>query len=66
MNGRSTGTNIGSFSQIISEILDERGQVDVIYTDSQKAFNKIDHFFLLSKLERFGQRLEGASEYIVE
>lgn len=54
MAQRSTVTNLACVTQFISDSLDAGGQVDVIYTDIQKAFDQIDHYLLLSKLESFG------------
>jgi hypothetical protein len=50
---RSTLTNLAYFSQYVSEAIDSKYQVDVLYTDFQKAFDQIDHFILLRKLELF-------------
>ena len=47
----STVTNLVIKTQYISEVLDQRGQVDVIYTDFSKAFDKLDHNILLHKLQ---------------
>ena len=54
MSNRSTVTNLAVFNQYISNILDNKGQVDVVYTDFSKAFDKIDHRLLLNKLTKFG------------
>mgnify|MGYP005983777977 FL=1 len=54
MKKRSTTTNLMCFTQDVSEILDDNGQVDVIFTDFQKAFDQIDHFILLKKLRLMG------------
>ena len=52
--GRSTSTNLALFSDYLFSNLDQRRQVDVIYTDFAKAFDKVDHSILLSKLHLFG------------
>jgi hypothetical protein len=49
---RSTETNLVSISQYLSDALDNHSQVDVVYTDLSKAFDRID--LLLTKLESFG------------
>lgn len=54
MQGRSTTTNLFCITQYISEYVDAGRQVDVIYTDFSKAFDRLDHGILLCKLRRFG------------
>lgn len=54
MSGRSTTSNLVEITQYVSEVLDEGNQVDVIYTDFSKAFDRLDHELLLSKLDTFG------------
>ena len=54
MKGRSTVTNLTVFSQFVSEVLDRGGQVDCIYNDFSKAFDRINHSLLLVKLRKFG------------
>lgn len=50
---RSTSTNLVYFTQYLSNVLDCRGQVDVVYTDFSKAFDRIDHNVLFAKLRLF-------------
>ena len=52
--GKSTGTNLLTFTQYVSNYLDRRGQVDVVYTDFSRAFDVLDHTVLLYKLRLFG------------
>ena len=54
MENRSCVTNLACFTQYICETLDNQGQVDAIYMDFQKAFDQIDHYVLLHKLEDIG------------
>ncbi|CAH0558572.1 unnamed protein product [Brassicogethes aeneus] len=51
---RSTLSNLTVFTQYVAEGIDNRDQIDVIYTDFKKAFDQIDHFVLMSKLEQIG------------
>jgi len=39
---------------IWTECLENGGQIDVIYTDLEKAFDKISHKHLVSKLHSYG------------
>lgn len=54
MAKRSTVTNLVAITQYLSNNLDNNKQVDVIYTDMAKAFDRIDHSILLCKLDRIG------------
>ena len=54
MVGRSTVTNLMEITQYLSHAIDNRGQVDVIYTDFAKAFDSINHKILISKLRCLG------------
>lgn len=54
MENRSTVTILTCITQYISNIIDRQMQVDVIYTDIQKAFDHVDHFLLLTKLDNVG------------
>lgn len=51
---RSTVTNLVSFMEYVAPIIENRGQVDVIYFDMSKAFDSVNHKLLLAKLECFG------------
>lgn len=50
----STVTNLTSFTQFISNILDNQDRVDVVYTDFWKAFDRINYQILLKKIWKVG------------
>ena len=52
--GRSTVTNLAVYHCLVSAALDNRSQVDTVYTDFRKAFDTVDHSILLRKLEVIG------------
>ena len=54
IRGRSTISNLTCITQYLSNCLDNNLQVDVIYTDISKAFDRINHINLLCKLHQFG------------
>ncbi|GJQ86208.1 hypothetical protein Trydic_g12473 [Trypoxylus dichotomus] len=54
VNGKSTVTNLCTFLQYTSEVTDGHGQVDVLYTDISKAFDRIDHGILSGKFQDIG------------
>ena len=54
MTGRSTVSNLLCLTQDITEAFDSRTQLDVVYTDFQKAFDKVDHNILIEKLHEIG------------
>ena len=54
MNGRNTITNLLEFTNFANRTLESECQLDVIYTDFQKAFDRVQHCVLLSKLQTLG------------
>ena len=50
LSGRSTVTNLCRFTQFVSNSFGNKHQVDVIYTDFSKGFDKLSHEILLVKL----------------
>ncbi|XP_045454348.1 uncharacterized protein LOC123663726 [Melitaea cinxia] len=54
INKRSTESNLCEFLDIVLNAMDSGHQVDVIYTDYAKAFDKISHSLLIKKLEHIG------------
>lgn len=51
---RSTTTNLLIANEIITEGMDNRQQIDIVYTDYSKCFDRIDHSTLLLKLSNIG------------
>lgn len=67
LRGRSTTSNLILFNDYITEAMDKGKQVDVVYTDYSKAFDRIDHETLIKKLNNMGIRgdlLRWFSSYI--
>ncbi|XP_046660855.1 uncharacterized protein LOC124354446 [Homalodisca vitripennis] len=54
MKGRSTTTNLLAFQDHILTAFSESHQVDSIYTDFSKAFDRVSHEHLVAKLEAIG------------
>lgn len=54
ISGRSTTTNLTGYTQFILKAMNDGNQVDSIYTDFSKAFDKVDHKLLLFKLHKYG------------
>lgn len=53
IEGKSTVSNLLVFTNFISRAIDNGQQLDVIYTDAEKAFDKVSHCLLLEKLINF-------------
>lgn len=54
VQARSTATNLCEFVQFVSDGLNTKKQVDVVYTDMSKAFDVVNHSILLNKLSNIG------------
>lgn len=54
VSGRSTLTNLTLYENFISNALSHNQQVDSIYTDFSKAFDKVCHKILINKLSKLG------------
>jgi len=53
LKGGSTVTQLLQILDDWTETLESGGRIDVIYTDFEKAFNKVPHNRLLSKLKAY-------------
>jgi len=58
IKGRSTTLQLLQILDTWTEWLEQGGQVDVVYTDLEKAFDKIPHKRLISKLHSYGLHKE--------
>ena len=56
VNGKSCLTNLLETFDSIFSILEEGAPVDILYFDFSKAFDRVPHYRLLSKLENMGIR----------
>ena len=54
LKGRSTVVQLLQILDHWTELLETGGRIDVIYTDLEKAFDKVPHRRLLSKLKTYG------------
>ena len=54
VKNKSCLTNLLEFLTFVSTCVDDHKEVDVIYLDFQKAFDKVPHKRLLSKVKSFG------------
>ena len=57
LKGRNTVIQLIKMLDIWTEALEEGGQIDVIYTDLAKAFDKVPHNRLLLKLQHYNVNL---------
>jgi len=58
IKGRSTSLQLLQILDKWTELLVNRGQIDAIYTDLEKAFDKIPHKRLIGKLSSYGLNKE--------
>lgn len=54
MKYRSTATNLVEFVSYATKVMESNHQLDVIYTDFKKAFDRVKHSILLYKLNQMG------------
>ena len=54
LKGRSTVSNLVLLNSALTDAMDNGSQLDVVYTDYSKAFDRIQHNLLLRKLEKMG------------
>lgn len=54
IKGRSTSTNLLEFTNRIINTIESGSQLDVIYADFQKAFDRVSHNVLIKKLGALG------------
>ena len=54
LEDKSTVTNLTILSELAAEAIQNKCQLDVIYTDCEKAFDKVNHSILLKRLVEFG------------
>lgn len=53
VNNRSTSTNVVEFVDFSLNNIESGNQIDVLYTDFLKAFDRVDHRILIEKLKQF-------------
>ena len=54
MKNRSTTQQLLKFVKTINDAFTNKGQMDVIYFDIKKAFDRVPHSILLTKFKKFG------------
>ena len=52
--GKNTVTNLAIYSHDIVLAMESGLQIDSIYTDFKKAFDRVNHLILINKLKNFG------------
>jgi hypothetical protein len=51
---RSTATQLTQVLHKLGKVLDNGGQIDILYIDYAKAFDNVPHTLLLHKIQSFG------------
>lgn len=67
--GRSTTTNLVLYQNFINSSLENRKQVDALYTDFSKAFDQVNHNLMIVKLKALGidgKVLEWIKSYLMD
>ena len=54
LEGKSCTSNLLEVLDHVGSLIDDGKQVDMVYVDMSKAFDKVDHGCLLRKLHEFG------------
>ena len=54
VKNKSSPTNLILFFDQVTSLIDRRNAVDIVYLDFSKAFNKVSHEILISKVTRCG------------
>jgi hypothetical protein len=54
LGGKSTPAQLLQVQQEIGEMLDKRVQIDFVYLDFAKAFDRVDHRLMVNKFKNFG------------
>ena len=54
IKGKSTTTQLTQIFYLIGESVDNNGQVDALYLDFSKAFDRVPHHLLLHKNKKYG------------
>ena len=54
MKGKSTTTLLTQIFHLIGESVDNHGQIDALYLDFSKAFDRVPHHLLLHKIKMYG------------
>lgn len=66
---KSTLTNLITFSQFIDSSFNNKAQVDVIYTDMEKAFDKVRHSIIIKSLKKMNvteNLIDLISSYLID